>query len=146
MESAEALFPRRTFLTALVSLGSVGALAWVAVPNVPVLMREMRVVLPDWATTTAISAAAYRTAVLHSGLLVALPCFCGCVSFASSHRSLYDCFVQPDASFENHAAGCSTCLDEALAARRWAASGLAVSETRRRIIDAFSERGPSTDA
>jgi len=145
VESAGARFPRRTFLTALASLGSVGALAWVSVPNVPGLIREMRVVLPDWATTTAVSAAAYRTAVLQPDLLVALPCFCGCVSFASPHRSLYDCFVQPDGRFESHAAGCSTCQDEAIAARRWAAGGLAVSETRRRIIEAFSELGPSTD-
>jgi hypothetical protein len=146
MDSAGERFPRRTFLTGLVSLGAVGALGWVTLPNVPGLMREVRVVLPDWATTTAVSAGAYRTAVLRPDLLAALPCFCGCVSFATPHRSLYDCFVQADGTFETHAAGCSTCQDEAVAARHWAAGGLSVTETRRRIIEAFGELGPSTDA
>ena len=45
---------------------------------------------------------------LRPDLLVALPCFCGCVSYAPAHRSLYDCFVRPDGAFETHAAGCST--------------------------------------
>jgi hypothetical protein len=138
-------FPRRQFLMSLVGFGSVGALASVTLPNVPDLMREMRVALPTWATTSATTASAYRTAVLRPDLLAALPCFCGCVTYAPAHRSLLDCFVHADGSFEPHAAGCSTCQDEALAARHLADQGRAVAEVRRNIIAAFEDRGPSTD-
>jgi hypothetical protein len=92
------------------------------------------------------AAGGYRTGVLRPDLLTALPCFCGCVSYTPPHRNLHECFVWPDGSFETHAAGCSTCQEEALAARRWADQGLTVGDVLRRIIDAFGERGPSTNA
>jgi uncharacterized protein with PCYCGC motif len=111
----------------------------------PDLVRELRVSLPGWATTTAASARAYRTSVLQPDLLAGLPCFCGCVSLTPPHRTLLDCFVRPDGAYETHAAGCSTCQDEALAARRWADLGMALAEVRRRVVSTFGDRGPSTD-
>ena len=145
MDASGAPFPRRAFLTALAGFGSLGALGWLTLPNGPGLVQEARISLPDWATTTAASASAYRTAVLRPDLLSALPCYCGCVTYAPPHRSLLDCFVRPDGGFEAHAAGCSTCQEEALAARRLADGGLAVPEVRARVVTTFQERGPSTD-
>jgi hypothetical protein len=145
MDSQDASFTRRTFLTSVASFGSVAALGWATLPNLPRLVRHASVVLPNWATTTPVSAGAYRTAVLLPDLLVALPCFCGCVSYAPAHRSLYDCFVRPDGAFETHAAGCFTCQEEALAAGRWADQGLTVADVRRNVVARFEDRGPSTD-
>ena len=145
METRGSAFPRREFLVALLGFGSVGALGSVTLPNVPNLMRETRVALPTWASTSAATASAFRTAVLRPDLLAALPCFCGCAAYVPAHRSLLDCFVHADGTFEPHAAGCSTCQDEALTARHLADQGLSPSEVRRNIVAAFEDRGPSTD-
>jgi hypothetical protein len=145
MNEQAARFPRRELLTALAGFGSVAALGWTTLPNLPILMRGAGTELPDWATTTAVSASAYRTALLRPDLLASVPCFCGCVTYSPPHRSLLDCFVRPAGGFEPHAAGCSTCQEEALAARRWADQGLELPEVRRRIIASFEDRGPSTD-
>jgi hypothetical protein len=59
----------------VLQVGSDGALGWLTLPNVRRLARELSVGLPDWATTSATSASAYRTAVLRPDLLAALPCF-----------------------------------------------------------------------
>jgi hypothetical protein len=140
-----ASFPRREFLTALAGFGSLGALGWMSLPNLPGLLQQAQVVLPEWVTRTAVSASAYRVAVLRPDLLRALPCFCGCVAYSPPHHSLLDCFVKPGGGFESHAAGCSTCQEEAMAARRWADAGLSAPDVRARVIASFESRGPSTD-
>jgi Protein of unknown function with PCYCGC motif len=145
MDTHGAAFPRREFLIGLLGFGSVGALGSATLPTVPSLMREMRVTLPPWATTSATTASAYRTAVLRPDLLAALPCFCGCATYVPAHRSLLDCFVHADGTFEPHAAGCSTCQEEALAARHLADRGLTPADVRRDIVATFGDRGPSTD-
>lgn len=108
MDAQGAPSPRRAFLTGLTGFGSVAALGWITLPSVPGLMRELGVTLPGWATTSPISARAYRTAVLRPDLLAAVPYFCGWVSYAPAHRNLLDCFVRSGGGFDTHAAGCST--------------------------------------
>jgi uncharacterized protein with PCYCGC motif len=138
-------FPRRELLVALAGFGSIGAFAWVAVPTLPELVRAASVSLPSWATTTSTSAGAYRFAVLHPDVLAGLPCFCGCVGYQPPHRNLRDCFIRPDGGFEAHAAGCTTCQDEALTAGRLMRQGLVAGQIRETIVATFSDRGPSTD-
>jgi hypothetical protein len=145
MDRAIGRFPRREFLMAIAGFGSIGALGWVTLPTLPELMREASVSLPSWATATPTSASAYRVAVLRADLLASLPCFCGCVSYQPPHRNLRDCFIRPDGGFEAHAAGCTTCQDEALTARRLAGQGLSAAVIREVIVATFSERGASTD-
>jgi Protein of unknown function with PCYCGC motif len=145
MDPRASRFPRREFLVAVAGFGSTLALGWVTLPGLPSLLRQANVELPSWAATTAASAGAYRVAVLRPQLLEALPCFCGCATYQPAHHSLRDCFLKPDGSFESHAAGCTTCQEEALAASRWADQGLVTTDVRSRLVAAFSERGPSTD-
>jgi Protein of unknown function with PCYCGC motif len=140
-----ARFPRRELLVALAGFGSIGAFAWIAAPTLPELVRAARVSLPNWATTTSTSAGAYRFAVLHPDVLAGLPCFCGCATYQPPHRNLRDCFIRPDGGFEAHAAGCTTCQDEALTASRLMRKGVAASQMRETIVATFTERGPSTD-
>jgi hypothetical protein len=137
---------RRQFLVALAGFGSLGAAAWVTLPMLPGLVRAAGVSLPAWATTTPASSSAYRVAATQPELLASLPCFCGCVGYQPPHRSLLDCFIRPEGGFEAHAAGCTTCQDEALTARRLATQGLPAAEIHRTIVDTFGQRGPSTDS
>jgi hypothetical protein len=138
-------FPRREFLIGLAGFGSVGAAAWVALPTLPGVVRAASVSLPPWATTTPATSSAYAVAVAQPELLGSLPCFCGCVASQPPHRNLLDCFIRPDGGFEAHAAGCTTCQDEALAARRLASKGVPAAEIRRTIVGSFSQLDPSTD-
>jgi Protein of unknown function with PCYCGC motif len=145
MDAQSARFPRREFLVALAGFGSIGAFAWVALPTMPALVRAASLELPSWATTTPTSAAAYRAAVLNGDLLTSIPCFCGCVGYQPPHRSLRDCFLRPEGGFEAHAAGCTTCQEEALMVSRLARQGMPAGEMHNMIVAAFSERGPSTE-
>jgi len=137
---------RRQFLVALAGFGSLGAAAWVTVPTLPGLVRAASTSLPSWATTTPGSASAYRVAAAQPELLASLPCFCGRVASQPPHRTLLDRFIRPDGAFEASAAGCTTCQDEALAARRLASQGVPAAEIHRTIVGTFGERGPSTDS
>jgi Protein of unknown function with PCYCGC motif len=145
MEPRAARFPRREFLLALAGFGSIGAFAWVALPTLPELVRAASIQLPAWAATTPISSAAYRVAVLQPDLLSSLPCFCGCVGYQPPHRNLRDCFLRPEGGFEAHAAGCTTCQEEALMAERLARQGMPSGDIRDALVASFVDRGPSTE-
>ena len=137
---------RRDFLLITATVGSVVAVGVSTLPNLPSLVQAQQHALPGWATTTTQSTRAYHAALDQPDLLASLPCFCGCVAMQPPHRNLYDCFVNPDGTFDTHAAGCTTCQDEALAARGWADQGLSAPAIRTQIVAAFSDRGPSTDS
>ena len=137
---------RRDFLLLGAALGSIVATGFATLPNMPSLVQARQNALPGWATTTTRSTRAYHAALDRPDLLASLPCFCGCVAMQPPHRNLYDCFVNPDGTFDTHAAGCTTCQDEALAAGDWAERGLSAPAIRTQVVAAFGDRGPSTDS
>ena len=138
-------YSRRTFLTATVGLAAAGAWAAIVLPGVRALVAASAQPLPAFAYATPRTVRAYRVALAEPRLLESLPCYCGCGRYSPAHRSLLDCFITPAGDFEQHAAGCTTCQDEALDARQWAAAGLAPADVRRRIDAAYADRGPGTD-
>ena len=137
---------RRDFLVLTAAIGSVAAVGASVLPGLPSLAVAQQHALPGWATTTSQSTRAYHTALEQPDLLASLPCFCGCATYQPPHRNLYDCFVNPDGTLDTHAAGCTTCQEEALAARQWADQGLAAPAVREQLIAAFGDRGPSTES
>lgn len=90
--------------------------------------------------------AGYRTAVQKRDLLARLPCYCGCVALPEEpHRSLADCFLNEDGSYDPHASGCAICLDITRDAAIWSAEGRSLAEVRSLVEEKYGDAGPSTD-
>ena len=89
---------------------------------------------------------AYQFAVANPDLMKQIPCYCGCG--AIGHTSNYSCYVQSvDANgiitFDNHALGCSTCVDITQDAIRMSAQGKTAQEIRAYVDSTYSKYGPS---
>lgn len=99
---------------------------------------------PAFVYGTANSLEGYRIAVALPELLAVLPCYCGCGKSAD-HRSLKDCFIKADGSFDDHAAGCDLCISEAMDASQWHREGKTPREIRTMIDDKYHSYGTPTD-
>ena len=89
----------------------------------------------------------YRLAVENQPLLVRMPCYCGCGAMPEDpHKSLLDCFIGDDGSFDSHASGCELCVDIAVDAVQWRAEGKSLAETLSLVDEKYQGYGPSTSA
>jgi hypothetical protein len=89
---------------------------------------------------------AYRLATERADLFARIPCFCGCVNLPEDpHKSLLDCFVNQDDTFDEHAAACAVCINIALDAAKWQDQGASVAEVRKGIDEKYADSGPATD-
>lgn len=89
---------------------------------------------------------AYRFAVANPEVLTQLPCYCGCG--AMGHTSNYACYVageNPDGTlrFDDHALGCSICVDITQDAMRMLDEGKTLDEIRAYVDRVYSRFGPS---
>lgn len=89
---------------------------------------------------------AYQFAAANPGVMKAIPCYCGCGGIG--HTSNYDCYVssvdaQGNITFDNHALGCSICVDITQDAMRMMREGKTVPEIRAYIDAAYSKYGTS---
>lgn len=89
---------------------------------------------------------AYRFAAANPSALKAVPCYCGCG--AEGHTSNYRCYVagqNADGSlrFDNHALGCSICVDITRDTMRLLSQGKDLKEIRTTIDQTYSRYGPS---
>jgi hypothetical protein len=89
---------------------------------------------------------AYRFAAAHPDVLTELPCYCGCGSMG--HSSNYACYVASEnadglLTFDNHALGCSICVDITQDAMRMLADGYLLPEIRAYVDQTYSAFGPS---
>ena len=91
---------------------------------------------------------AYQFAVYNQDVVKALPCYCGCG--AMGHTSNYSCYVQEggedarDVVFDNHALGCSICVDITQDAMRMLDEGKTVDEIYEYVDATYSRFGPAT--
>jgi len=90
--------------------------------------------------------AAYQFAAANPEVLNQLPCYCGCGSMG--HTSNYSCYVAGEnadgsLAFDNHALGCSICVDITQDAMRMLDDGKPVTEIRAYIDQTYSAFGPS---
>ena len=88
---------------------------------------------------------AYQFAVANPDLMKQIPCYCGCG--AMGHTSNYACYVKeakPDGSvnFDDHALGCSLCVDITQDARRMLDEGKSTQDIRAAIVTNYSQFGP----
>ncbi len=89
---------------------------------------------------------AYRFAVANPEATKNVPCFCGCG--AMGHTSNYDCYVQDAPNngkiiFDEHALGCSICVDITQDVMRMMGEGRAPPQIRQTILNTYSQFGPS---
>jgi len=92
---------------------------------------------------------AYRFAVANPAALENVPCFCGCG--AAGHTSNYSCYVKETRSsgevvFDEHALGCSICVDIAQDVMKMTRDGKSPQEIRTTIDQTYSQYGPSNMA
>jgi hypothetical protein len=89
---------------------------------------------------------AYQFAVANPELMKQIPCYCGCGSIG--HTSNYSCYVSNvDAkgavSFDNHALGCSICVDITQDVTRMTKAGKSPADIRAAIDTTYSKYGSS---
>jgi hypothetical protein len=90
---------------------------------------------------------AYQFAVYNVDVLAQLPCYCGCG--AMGHTSNYSCYIQEgsregDIAFDDHALGCSICVDITQDAMRLLDAGKSVEQIYDYVDAAYSRFGPPT--
>jgi hypothetical protein len=90
--------------------------------------------------------AAYQFAAANPDLMKGIPCYCGCG--AIGHTSNYSCYVQgSDAngtiSWDDHALGCSLCVNITQDAMRMTREGKGVAEIKAYVDSTYAKYGTS---
>jgi len=89
---------------------------------------------------------AFQFAVANPDIMKNIPCYCGCGSVG--HESNYDCYVsniddKGNITFDNHALGCSICVDITQDVMRMLRDGKSPQDARAYVDATYSKYGPS---
>jgi hypothetical protein len=89
---------------------------------------------------------AYQFAAANPDVMKDIPCYCGCGDIG--HTSNYACYIshvdeRGNISFDNHALGCSICVDITQDVMRLLREGKSPQEARAYIDATYSKYGPS---
>jgi hypothetical protein len=89
---------------------------------------------------------AYQFAAANPDVMKQIPCYCGCGNIG--HTSNYSCYVshadqQGVITFDNHALGCSVCVDITQDTMRLLKEGKTVPEIRAYVDATYSKYGTS---
>ena len=89
---------------------------------------------------------AYQFNVANPDVMKNIPCYCGCGNIG--HTSNYDCYVSEidgvgNTTLDNHALGCSICVDITQDVMRMLQEGKSPQEARAYIDATYSKYGPS---
>jgi hypothetical protein len=89
---------------------------------------------------------AYQFAAANPDVMKEIPCYCGCGNIG--HESNYACYVSDvdntgKLTFDNHALGCSICVDITQDVMRLLRDGKSKQEARAYIDATYSKYGPS---
>ncbi len=89
---------------------------------------------------------AYQFAVENPDALKNVPCYCGCG--AMGHTSNYSCYIRQAKTdgtllFDDHALGCSLCVDISQDVMRMTRDGRAPPDIRATILATYSKFGPA---
>jgi len=89
---------------------------------------------------------AYQFASINPDIMKDIPCYCGCGDIG--HTSNYDCYVSDvddkgNIKFDNHALGCSICVDITQDVMRMLQEGKTPAEARAYVDATYAKYGPS---
>ena len=101
---------------------------------------------PSYVYASAMSLESYKAAVsLPTEVTTQMPCYCGCADFATPHRHLLDCFINPDGTYTDHASGCDLCGKILLDVAAQHGQGVSIQEIRANIDAKYTVYGKPTD-
>lgn len=96
---------------------------------------------------------AYQFAVTNPDALKNVPCYCGCG--AIGHKSNLACYIKEFGAdgplagisdkpvFDDHAMGCSLCVDIATDVMKMTGEGKSPADIRQQIVNSYSKFGPA---
>jgi hypothetical protein len=84
---------------------------------------------------------AYQFATANPEVMQGIPCYCGCGSIG--HTSNYSCYINDSGDFDDHALGCSICVDITQDAMRLLRQGKKVTEVKTYVDANYSKYGTS---
>ena len=89
---------------------------------------------------------AYQFASANPDIMKNIPCYCGCGNVG--HTSNYSCYVagvddMGKPTFDNHALGCSICVDITQDVMRMLKDGKSPQDIRAYVDNTYSKYGPS---
>lgn len=89
---------------------------------------------------------AYQFAAANPEVMEHIPCYCGCGSIG--HKSNYACYVsgvdtEGNPIFDNHALGCSICVDITQDTMRLMQDGKNIEEIKAYVDETYAKYGPS---
>ena len=89
---------------------------------------------------------AYQFSAANPDIMKDIPCYCGCGNIG--HASNYDCYVSSaddkgNITFDNHALGCSICVDITQDVMRMLREGKSPLEARVYVDSTYAKYGPS---
>jgi hypothetical protein len=134
------------FLLAILILAAGGLPACSSNPQGELPMMSMDRMPSEVKSAPVVVQQAYQYAAANPEVMKAIPCYCGCGSIG--HTSNYSCYVSgqnADGSlvFDNHALGCSICVDITRDAMRLTQQGKSPPEIKAYVDDAYGKYGTS---
>lgn len=110
-----------------------------------VQMAPMSMLSPEIQSAPQRVREAYQFALANPAPLKNVPCYCGCG--ALGHTSNYDCYIKDAPTngkivFDEHALGCSICVDIAQDVLRMTRDGRAPPDIHSAIVNTYSRFGP----
>jgi len=141
--------PRLLFLSIIVVLLSTTVFACATQPStedVHLNMASMDLMSSEVHAAPLTVQEAYQFNVANPDIMENIPCYCGCENVG--HKSNYDCYVSEvdrngNITFDNHALGCSICVDITQDVMRILKDGKSPQEARAYIDGTYSKYGPS---
>ncbi len=129
------------FLTTMVS-----ACSTTKSDEVPLNMMSMDKMPTEVQSAPVVVQEAYQFASINPDVMKDIPCYCGCGNVG--HTSNYDCYVsnvdaQSNITFDNHALGCSICVDITQDVMRMLREGKTPAEARIYVDSTYAKYGPS---
>ena len=136
------------FLSLIVVLlaTSISACSTAKSSDVHLYMLPMDQMPADVQSAPVIVQEAYQFASINPDIMKDIPCYCGCGDIG--HTSNYDCYVSKvddkgTINFDNHALGCSICVDITQDVMRMLRDGKSLQDARTYVDATYSKYGTS---
>lgn len=135
-----------SLLFVILSLLSIGSSACSSTKEADLYMMPLDQMPSEVQSAPVVVQQAYQFASANPDVMKNIPCYCGCGNVG--HTSNYSCYVshvdeKGGITFDQHALGCSICVDITQGVMRLLREGKSPQEARAYIDSTYSKYGPS---